>query len=191
MASVYRSQIADLLSRLANNTASAREWRTVADNRLALLVVLDSAIAAVYSAMLVSEKETSVRAPSTDVPLADANVHSADEVCRFSLERLKCCAMYLGSLRNETSSIQSLLLDTLNDGLQLLSVQRPSCDLQMAHYPEMGEDEEHGPHQDLSDPGRPLAEPSDALVLAPRTSRSIPNGAAVAGTSKAVALFFE
>lgn len=138
-AAAYRSQIADLLARLANNTAAAREWRTVADNRLALIVVMDSAIAAMYSMMLATESQTSLRAPTTEVPLGDPSIHSADEACRFALERLRCCALYLGSLRRETAALQSVLLETLNDGLQLLSVPRPIADLQVSEYPGMGE----------------------------------------------------
>lgn len=134
-AAAYRSQIADLLSRLSNNTAAAREWRTVADNRLALIVVLDSAIGAMYSMMLATESQTSLRAPTTEVPLVDPSTHSADEACRFALERLKCCAQYLGLMRRETTSLQSLMLTTLNDGLQALSVQRPMFDLQVSDYP--------------------------------------------------------
>lgn len=139
-AAAYRAQIADLISRLSNNTAAAREWRTVADNRLALIVVMDSAIAALYSMMLATESQTSVSAPTTDVPLVDPKVHSADEACRFALERLRCCAVYLGSLRRETASLQTVLLETLNDGLQLLSVPRPVSDLQVSEYPGLERD---------------------------------------------------
>jgi hypothetical protein len=191
MAAMYRSQIADLLSRLANNTASAREWRTVADNRLALLAVMDSAIAAVYSSMLVTESKTSVKAFTTEVPLADANVHSADEICRFSLERLKCCAMYLGALRSETASLQTLLLETLNDGLQLLSVQRPSCDLRVSEYPEMMSDEASEPEVNGGGPAPEDTGLGDTSPIAERNTSSSLAVVPVRHATQAMALFFD
>jgi hypothetical protein len=133
-ASHYRELLQHTLVKLQQAQSSAREWQTVASNRLLLLVAVDAALNIQVYEFLKIGTIFGVSAEDPNMPVADLSCHSADEVTSFILQKIKAAAAFTANLTNEASSLQDVLSSTLSIALESRSVERPIVDLAVKDY---------------------------------------------------------
>lgn len=133
-ASHYRDLLNQALIKLTQAQSSAREWQTVASNRLLLLVAVDGALNVQVHEFLKIGTIFGVSADDPKMPVADLSRHSADEVTSFILRKVQATAAFTANLTNEAVQLQSTLSSALSIALESRDVERPIVDLKVKDY---------------------------------------------------------
>jgi len=130
----YKQQLDIALAKLNAQTIAAREWKTVADNRLLLLTAVDASLNTQISLLLQVGAVFGIRPQDPDVPVADPHIHSADEMVSFILHKVAAASEFTAALTRESHEVQMKLSDVLGIALDAVAVDRPTCDLTVTDY---------------------------------------------------------
>lgn len=125
----YKEQLDNTLSRLTESAISAREWKKVAENRLALLEGVDHLLDSQIDELLELGTVFGVTADKPALEIASRTQHSAGEISHLITQKAYGVASFIANLAREAVSLQAKLNDVLGIAAEALLTPRPEVDL--------------------------------------------------------------
>jgi hypothetical protein len=135
-AHTYKIKLDKALALLVEQTNAAREWKVVAENRLALLAQVDSAVHKQVEKLLQIGTIFGVDPVNPGIPEALVGKHSGNEMVSLTVEKITAVAAFTSNLTKEAVELQTTLSSTLSIALEGLAVSRPQEDLHLEEHQE-------------------------------------------------------
>jgi len=125
----YQLKLREALDKLTVAAKTAREWKTVADNRLILLHDIDKSIGEQIDSLLQIGTIFGVDPKPPGLPVAKDSNLAGEETTGLVLEKLTAIASFTANLTREASALQETLEDTLQLAVDATLVDPPKEDL--------------------------------------------------------------
>lgn len=132
-AHTYKVKLGETLEKLSAAHHAARQWKIVAENRLHLLVGVDTAVSDMIDGLLMIGTLFGVSPTETGLPRAYGTASSGDEVSALVMNKLDSISTFVSHLTKEASSLQLTLMETLALATDATGVEPPTVDLSVSH----------------------------------------------------------
>jgi len=133
-AKYYQLKLQEVLEQKSAANKSAREWKTVAENRLELIKWVDGIIHDQIKDLLKIGTIFGVDPTDPGIPLASSSATSGDEAVGFIYAKISAVSIFTSNLTREASSLQSILSDTLVIATQAEAISPPTEDLALPSH---------------------------------------------------------
>lgn len=130
----YQLKLKETLEKLLVATRTAKEWKTVAENRLAMLYDIDEQINTQVDCLAKVGTIFGVDPVSLKLPLGRSGGLSGDETASVTLERVFAVSAFTANLTREAVSLQETLNETLRIAIDASSVDPPLHDLRASKH---------------------------------------------------------
>lgn len=128
----YQIRLKEVLSQLSVANKTAIEWKTVAENRLKLLMWIDHLAHEQIGDLVKIGTIFGADPGNPGYPLASNVTQSGDETANLVAAKLQACQIFTARLTREAVDLQSTLDSTLAIAIQATSVNPPNEDLSIS-----------------------------------------------------------